>query len=118
MKKFICLEMNGSFTIIVHACPNSVGKFQWYLVDEPNSENEYILDGQIYESITILSDDIYNKYLNKWLCCKCEVEGDSYIELCVYLINNFSEMIKTNQFDIINFYDKDGNICNDISYHK
>lgn len=37
MEKYIILGTDGKFVIIVHACPNAKGKFQWYLVDEPNS---------------------------------------------------------------------------------
>lgn len=118
MEKYIVLGTDGTFVIIVHACPNAIGKFQWYLVDEPNSEKKYILDGQVYESFIISSDDICIKYLNKWLCCKCEIENDNYIEGFVYLTNDFLEMIKANQFDIINFFGNDGNIRNDISYGK
>lgn len=118
MKKHIILGTDGTFIVIIHACPNAIGKFQWYLVDEPNDENEYILDGQIYESITISSTDISNKYQNKWLCCKCKIEDDNYIEGCVYLSNDFCKMINTNQFDVINFFGKDGNIRKEISYYK
>lgn len=116
MEKCIILATDGTFVIIVHACPNAIGKFQWYLVDEPNSEKKYILDGQTYESIVISSADICNNYLNKWLCCKCEIENDTYTEGCVYLANDFLELIKVNQFDVINFFGKDGDIRNDISY--
>lgn len=118
MKKFILLSCDGHFVIIIHACPNAVGRFQWYLVDDPNSEKESNIDGQIYESITISSDTICNEYQDKWLCCKCEVLDDKYIEGCVYLTNNFIEMIKNNQFDEINFFDKDGNIRKDVNYHR
>lgn len=116
MEKCIILATDGTFVIIVHACPNAIGKFQWYLVDEPNSEKKYILDGQTYESIVISSADICNNYLNKWLCCKCEIENDTYTEGCVYLANDFLELIKVNQFDVIRFFGKDGDIRNDISY--
>ena len=118
MEKYIILGADGKFVIIIHACPNSKGRFQWYLVENPNSEKEYILDNQIYESITISSDNISNMYQDKWLCCKCEVENDSYIEGSVYLSSNFPEIISINQFDVINFFGKDGNIRNDISYYK
>lgn len=118
MEKYIISGADGKFVVIVHAYPNTIGKFQWYLVDEPNSKKEYILDGQIYESITISSDNISNKYQNKWLCCKCEVEDDNYIEGCVYLSNDFLKIISVNQFDVINFFGKDGNIRDDISYCK
>lgn len=116
MEKCIILATDGTFVIIVHACPNAIGKFQWYLVDEPNSEKKYILAGQTCESIVISSVDICNNYLNKWLCCKCEIEDDTYTEGCVYLANDFLELIKVNQFDVIRFFGKDGDICNDISY--
>lgn len=99
MEKHIILGTHGAFSITIHACPNAIGKFQWYLVDDPNDEKEYILDGQIHESITITSTDINNKYQNKWLCCKCKVGDDNYIEGCVYLSNDFYEMITVNQFD-------------------
>lgn len=119
MDKYIIVDSAENFVIIVHACPNVIGKFQWYLVDEPNSARKYIMDGQVYESITISCDDICAKYLNKWLCCKCEIEDNNYyIEGCVYLTSDFLEMIKLNQFDTINFFGKDGNIRNDISYSK
>jgi len=118
MEKYIILGTDGTFVVIVHACPNAIGKFQWYLIDDPNSEKEFLLDGQIYESITISSDNISNEYQNKWLCCKCEVEDDNYIEGCFYLSNDFLEIISVNQFDVINFFGKDGNIRNDISYYK
>lgn len=116
MEKYIILGTDGTFVIIVHACPNAIGRFQWYLADEPYGEKKNILNGQVYESITISSDDICAEYLHKWLCCKCEIENDNYIEGCVYLTNDFLEMIKANQFDIINFFGTDGNIRNDISY--
>lgn len=118
MEKTILLSCDGNFVIIIHACPNAVGKFQWYLVDDPNSEKESNIDDQIYESITISSNSICNEYRDKWLCCQCEVSDDKYAEGCVYLTNNFIEMIKTNQFDEIAFFDKDGNIRNDVSYHR
>lgn len=115
MVKHIILGTDGTFVIIVHACPGSIGKFQWYLAGELNTGEKYILDGQIYESVTISSDTINNKYQNKWLYCKYEGE---YIEDYVYLTNNFSEMISANQFDTIGFFGKDGNIRNDVSYFK
>lgn len=118
MESYILLKTNGEFVVIVHACPHAIGKFQWYLVDEPNSENKYILDGQTHESIVILSNEICNEYLDKWLCCKCEIGDDNYTEGCVYLSNDFLKMIRTNQFDIINFFDEDGEIRNDIGYGK
>lgn len=118
MEKHIILGADGTFLVIAHACPNAIGKFQWYLVDEPNSEKEYFLNGQIYESITISSTYISKKCQNKWLCCKCEIGDDKYIEGCVYLSDDFCKMINTNQFDVINFFGKDGNIRNDIEYYK
>ena len=118
MEKYIILGTDGSFIVIVNACPNADGKFQWYLVDNPNSERKYILDNQTYKSITISSDNISNEYQNKWLCCKCEIQDDNYIEGCVYLSSDFLEMISVNQFDVINFFGTDGNIRNDISYGK
>ncbi len=121
MEKYIISGTDGMFVIIVHACPNAIGKFQWYLVDEPDSENEYILDGQIYESITLLSSNI-SEYNNKWLCCKCE-EDDKRIDGCVYLSTDFITMISANQFDTIQFFGKDrngknGNVRKDIGYRK
>lgn len=64
MEKYIILEKDGTFIIIVHACPNARGKFQWYLTEEPNnnSEKKHILNGAIYESITISSNIIKEKY--------------------------------------------------------
>jgi len=119
MEKYIILGIDGMFIIVVHACPNAIGKFQWYLVDEPNDEKEYILNGQVYESITISSNNIGNEYpKNKWLCCRCEVEDENYNEGCIYLTNDFLEMITINQFDTINFIGKDGNIRNDVGYCK
>ena len=118
MEKSIILDADGKFTIIVHAAPKAVGKFQWYLIGEPNSDKEYILDGQIYESIVVPSNKIKGKWKNKWLCCKCEVDGEKYLEGCVFLRNNFVDMINFNQFDTIQFFNKDGNIRNDVSYQK
>lgn len=116
MLKYIILEPDNTFVLVVHACPNEIGKFQWYIVEDPNSEHKQIIDNQIYESITIASKTINNKYQNKWLCCECEVNNEKYIEGCIYLSNNFTEMIKTNQFDEVNFFDKHGNIRKDIGY--
>lgn len=118
MEKYIILGVDGNFIVIVHACPNAVGKFQWYLVDEPNEDVKFALDGHIYESVTISNDTISEKYQNKWLCCKCEIGDDKYTEGFVYLSNNFIEMISVNQFDRIEFFGENGNIRNDISYSK
>lgn len=118
MEKYIIVETDGTFVVIAHACPHSTGKFQWYLIDELNSEKEQILYGQVYESIVISNSDINNKYQNKWLCCKCEIGNEHYVDGCVYLSNDFIEMINTNQFDAINFFGNDGNIRRDVSYCK
>ena len=67
MKKYIILDVDGTFVVVVHACPNAIGRFQWYLVDDPNDDKEYILDGEIYENIAISSNHIRLNYLNKWL---------------------------------------------------
>lgn len=116
MRKHIILGTNDDFVIIIHACPDAVGKFQWYLLDEPNSEEKHILDGQIYESITILSNDIHDKYLNKWLCCRCEIEDEKYNEGCVYLTDGFLKMIELNKFDTVEFFGNDGDIRKDVGY--
>lgn len=98
------------FIIVVHACPEAKGEFQWYLVDDPNREKEKVLTGQIYESITITSQQIQESYKGKYLCCHCKVDGYSYDEGCLYLTSSFVDMICKNQFNSINFLDENGMI--------
>ena len=52
----------GEFFIIAHACPGKTGEFQWYLVDDPNETKEEVLEGQIYESITLSNAKIKELY--------------------------------------------------------
>lgn len=98
----------GEFVIIAHACPGKTGAFQWYLVDDPNETKETILEEQIYESITLPSTQIKELYEGKWLCCHCKVDGDVYDEGCLYLTDSFIDMIRENQFDKVDFFDKNG----------
>ena len=100
----------GEFFIIAHACPGKTGEFQWYLVDDPNETKEEVLEGQIYESITLSNAKIKELYEGKWLCCHCKVDGDVYDEGCLYLTDSFLDMIRENQFDNVDFFDKNGMI--------
>lgn len=108
MKKFIFIITNDDFIIILHACPNAIGKFQWYWMDDPNDEVINKIEGQVYESITIASEQIKEKYKNKWLGCFCDVPDGKYHEGCVFLTDNVIEMIGENQFDNISFADQKG----------
>lgn len=107
-KKYICVNNDNDFCIILHACPNAIGKFQWYWMDEPNNEIKKNIEGEVYESITISSQQIKEKYINKWLACHCDVSDETYEEGCVYLTDNVIDMIRENQFDNISFYDEKG----------
>lgn len=110
MKKFIIMLENNKFIVIIHACPNSVGSFQWYILDDPNSEIKTSIDGKIYECISITNEYIRDNYNGKWLACHCNIDGESFNEGCIYLTDNFIEIIKENQFDVIEFTDQNGNI--------
>lgn len=116
MKNNIVLQTNGGFFITIHAAPNLFGEFQWYCMDDPNQDSKANIERQIYESITLSSEDIKKNYMNKWLACHCEVKGEQYDEGCVYLTDDFIEIIKSNQFDAISFTGEDGNIREDICY--
>lgn len=116
MQKFILLRNNGEFFVIVHAAPNQQGKFQWYWMNDPNEDPEVNIAGEVFESITLSSQNIKAHYQKKWLACHCEVEGSRYNEGCVYLTDDFVEMIKANQFDAIDFFGEDGMIRTDVCY--
>ena len=116
MHKTIVLKDNKTFIVVAHACPKAIGEFQWYLVDDPNSDKEYIIDGEEYESIVLSNDVINDTYKNKWLCCKCNVNGEIYSEGCIFLSDDFIEMISKNQFDEIQVCDEDGNIRTGFRY--
>lgn len=103
-------KTKDEFFIIAHACPGKTGEFQWYLVDDPNETKEEVLEGQIYESITLSNTKIKKLYEGKWLCCRCKVDGDVYDEGCLYLTDSFLDMILENQFDNVAFFDKNGMI--------
>ena len=116
MTNFIIVNNNGEFIVIAHACPGAMGKFQWYLVDDPNSDKKRNIAGQVHESFIISSDKIDKKYKDKWLCCKCEVSGEEYNEGCLLLKDNLVEIIGSNPFDSVKFFGADGNIQDDIEY--
>jgi len=103
-------KTEDEFVIIAHACPGKTGEFQWYLVDDPNETKEEVLEGWIYESITLSNTTIKELYEGKWLCCHCKVDGDIYDEGCLYLTDSFLDMIRENQFDNVAFFDKNGMI--------
>ena len=116
MHKTIVLKDNKTFIVVAHACPGARGEFQWYLVDEPNDSKEYIIDGEEYESITLSNDVISGTYKNKWLCCRCNVDGEAYDVGCIFLSDNFAEIISKTQFDEITVCDEKGNFRTDIGY--
>lgn len=98
------------FCLIVDACPGAIGEFQWYLTDDPNESNRKMLKGQTYESITLISEQIQEGYEGKWLCCRCNVDGHTYDEGCLYLTSNFVDMIQENRFKSVGFFDENGQI--------
>ena len=98
------------FCLIIHACPGAIGEFRWYLADDPNESKRKMLKGQIYESIEFTSEQIQEGYEGKWLCCRCNVDGNTYDEGCLYLTSNFVDMIQENQFKSVGFFDKNGQI--------
>lgn len=108
MTKHIILNEDKEFLVIIHACPMETGLFQWYTLVDPNECHKKNIKKEIYESITLSSDSIKQKYYRKWLACHCEVNGTSYEEGCVYLTDDFIDMIRENQFDTIDIFDKDG----------
>lgn len=118
MDKTICLKTDGTFFIVAHAYPGKDGEFQWFLLDDPNTtESRRNLENETYESI-VLSNDSLDMYKNKWLCCKCEVDGEKFTEGCIFLTDDFAEIISSNQFDEIKICDEEGNFRGGISYCK
>lgn len=101
-------KSEDSYCLIVHAYPGAIGEFQWYLTDDPNGSKRKMLKRQTYESITFTSEQIQEGYEGKWLCCRCNVNGYTYDEGCLYLISNFIDMIQENQFQSISFFDENG----------
>lgn len=116
MRKIIIEHTKGDFFITIHAAPNMFGKFQWYWMNEPNEVSGNDIKGQVYESITLSKENIKKNYMNKWLACHCEVDGECYNEGCVYLTGDFIEMIRSNLFDEVSFIGDDGNIRDDVCY--
>ena len=114
MIKYIILEPNNQFIIIVHAAPNKKGVFQWYLTDALDNASKTNITNKVYESIVLSSDEIKEKYQNKWLACHCHIDGEdsSYNQGSVYLTSDFIDMIRYNQFDQIEIYDEAGNFQN------
>lgn len=118
MKKFIVLGTDGSFVIILHACPNTSGNFQWYVTDSEESNEKFALSGQKFESICISSDQMGNAlYKDQWIYCECEVDGKSFSTEKIYLDEDFITIVSQNQFSDISFFNESGNIRDDIKYH-
>lgn len=114
MKKFMSLCADGEFFIVLHAAPDQDGKFQWFFSDDFDALYRININGQVYESIVLSSEDIREHYMDKFIGCDIDDEQNAIEN--VYLTDSFVDMIRDNQFDIIDFFDDDGYIRDDISY--
>lgn len=117
MKKCLMLSKEDFF-LIVHACPNKQGVFQWYVLDDPNNSKKRKLKGQVYESITIGKEWLKKKGNGKWLACHCIVDGEEYDELCCKLFNSFEMLLLKNKFDTVSVCGEDGNIRDNYSIEQ
>lgn len=100
MKNFIILNCDNSFNIILHACPDARGVFQWYLYNDLDQGESRKIEGQTYESITLSSDAIVEKKLSgKWIGCHYEVNGIKSATELIYLSDSFVDMIRDNPFE-------------------
>lgn len=82
--------------------------FQWYLMDELQSDAVEEISNQIFESITF-NREFATENEGKWIYCHCEVDDKVYDTDPVCLSGDFIEMINRNLFDVVDFFNKDGN---------
>ena len=110
-KKFITIERenkNADFYLTCHAACNKLGKFQWFLKDDPNSEHEVNLENQIYESFSTDSNWIKENAENKWLGCHCLLKDDKYTEMICHLSSDILTMLRNNTFNMISTFNSQG----------
>lgn len=112
-KKFIIIAKennNADFYLICHAACNELGKFQWFLKDDQNSEHEVNIGNQMHESFPIDSNWIKENAENKWLGCHCLLKDAEYTEMICYLSSDILTMLRNNIFDGISTFNYQGNI--------
>lgn len=105
--------------LILHALPNEMAKFQWY-ISENICEQGILIDGQVYESYTISAEKIKeNNYEGKYIHCEyLKTKLDNY-EKTEYTLLDYSidNMIKNGTiFNDISEFDEEGNISPKIIY--
>lgn len=111
-EKFITItkeDMDSDFFLVCHAACNKLGKFQWFLKDDPNSEHETYLEYQICESFSTDSNWIKENAENKWLGCHCLLKDDKYTEMICHLSSDILTMLRNNTFNMISTFDSQGN---------
>ena len=111
-KKFITIareNRNADFYLVCHSACEELGKFQWFLKDEPNSEHEVNLENQVYESFSTDSNWIKENAENKWLGCRCLLKDDEYTEMICHLQSDILTMLRNNIFDMISTFNSQGN---------
>ena len=120
-KKFITITTENSdsdFYLVCHTACNELGKFQWFLKDDPNSENEVYLENQVYESFVITSNWIKENAENKWLGCHCQIRDDEYTEMICYLSSDILTILRNNTFDMISTFNSQGNLGDNYILEK
>ena len=111
-KKFITItteDHSADFFLTCHAACDELGKFQWFLKDNPNSEHEVYLENQVYESFSTDSNWIKENAENKWLGCHCLLKDDEYTEMICYLSSDILTILRNNTFAMISTFDSQGN---------
>lgn len=116
MRKFLLLFENNEFIIILHACPHCLREFQWCIADGADCRNLKNIENQTYESISLSSEIIRDKYNQKWIYGKHKHNEEWQNGEAVLLSDNFIDIIRNNQFDNIAFFGTDGNIRTDVEY--
>lgn len=112
-KKFITIarkNKNVDFYLTCHAACGELGKFQWFLKNDPNSENEVYLKNENFESFSTDSNWIKDNAENKWLGCHCLLKDDKYTEMICYLSSDILSILLNNSFASISTFNSQGNL--------
>ncbi|WP_040414540.1 hypothetical protein [Clostridium thermobutyricum] len=118
MKKYGVKSKNNNDIFIFHALPKKITKFQWY-ISEKSNEIGKVIEGEIYESITLSTKLIAEKmYDGKYLYCKYLDKNKNSYEKTEYIKLDLTVDSMVNEgiiFDDISEFDEQGNIVSLIT---
>lgn len=99
---------NGEKYKVTVSLPNDAYGSTWFVVDDPiaDKEKRTVMEGKTMPTYCLYSDEIKTEYEGKWLCCDYTFMGRYCQEIVLYLSRDSLTMIRKNQLDVVNFFDK------------